>query len=301
MGLRYDDRPVSRATDTTELPDRNTANTSPTGADTLRSAAAGSEVPLHSRGTDREASPPRHRPANLDLSQFNQANKAPEKNSPRSPRSFRSSFIMNSHRNSRNSIPQARRQEGHEKLESDPGTPTTIPAKEEQKEVVKAELRLGKNYEYFTGNTRFFMGGRWMNAREFPVYIATGLMIVIPGVLFLVFSAPDLWHLVSPAIPIIFAYVFLICFSSFLHASVSNPGVRYISTTMQSLLREAGADFTSTDPPTQPPPFSTLTTQRRPPRPRALPRRLDNGHLLLFPFLRNHSRHGSPHQILQTL
>jgi len=68
-----------------------------------------------------------------------------------------------------------------------------------------------------------------MNAREFPVNIATGLMIVIPAVLFLVFSAADLWLLVSPAIPIIFAYVFLICFSSFLHASVSNPGVSLVS------------------------------------------------------------------------
>ena len=39
-------------------------------------------------------------------------------------------------------------------------------------------------------------------------------------------SASWLWHHVSPAIPIIFAYLFFICFSSFVHASVVDPGVR---------------------------------------------------------------------------
>ena len=35
-----------------------------------------------------------------------------------------------------------------------------------------------------------------------------------------------LWHHVSPALPIIFAYLFFICLSSFLHASLVDPGVR---------------------------------------------------------------------------
>lgn len=37
--------------------------------------------------------------------------------------------------------------------------------------------------------------------------------------------APYLWHNVSPAIPIFFAYNFYICISSFLHGSVTDPGV----------------------------------------------------------------------------
>lgn len=37
--------------------------------------------------------------------------------------------------------------------------------------------------------------------------------------------APWLWHNVSPAIPITFAYIFFICISSYLHASFSDPGV----------------------------------------------------------------------------
>lgn len=41
-------------------------------------------------------------------------------------------------------------------------------------------------------------------------------------------SAPWLWHNISPAIPILFAYVFFICISSYLHASFTEPGVRSI-------------------------------------------------------------------------
>lgn len=37
--------------------------------------------------------------------------------------------------------------------------------------------------------------------------------------------APWLWHNVSPAIPILYAYVFFVCISSFIHASVTDPGV----------------------------------------------------------------------------
>jgi palmitoyltransferase ZDHHC9/14/18 len=86
-------------------------------------------------------------------------------------------------RNSRASV--NRRQEGHEKLESDPPTPHTI-TREETKEQVRREL--GKNYEYFTGNTRFFWGGRVQNAREAPINVATGLAILVPAILFFVFS-----------------------------------------------------------------------------------------------------------------
>ena len=38
-------------------------------------------------------------------------------------------------------------------------------------------------------------------------------------------SGPYFWHSVSPVIPIIYAYLFFICISSFIHASVTDPGV----------------------------------------------------------------------------
>jgi hypothetical protein len=39
--------------------------------------------------------------------------------------------------------------------------------------------------------------------------------------------APWLWLNVSPAIPILFGYLFLICISSFIHASATDPGVSH--------------------------------------------------------------------------
>lgn len=83
----------------------------------------------------------------------------------------------------------------------------------------------GKIYEYFQGNTIFFFGGRLQNARSRPISIATAILILLPAALFYGFSAPWLWHHVSPAVPIIFTYIFLICLSSFYHASVTDPGV----------------------------------------------------------------------------
>lgn len=88
-----------------------------------------------------------------------------------------------------------------------------------------ANGKLGKNYEHFVGNTIFFLGGRLQNSRDKPVNIATAILIVLPSGLFFGYSAPWLWHHVSPAIPIIYAYLFFICMSSFIHASVVDPGI----------------------------------------------------------------------------
>lgn len=52
-----------------------------------------------------------------------------------------------------------------------------------QKTVTK-QIPDGKNYQYFTGNTVFCLGGRMQNAKDRPVNIATGILIILPGVLF---------------------------------------------------------------------------------------------------------------------
>ena len=83
----------------------------------------------------------------------------------------------------------------------------------------------GKNYEYFGGNTAFCCGGRWQNSRDRPVNLITGLLVVIPCVLFAASPAVWLWQNTSPAIPLIFLYIFLICMSSFVHGSASDPGI----------------------------------------------------------------------------
>lgn len=51
-----------------------------------------------------------------------------------------------------------------------------------------APVAAGKNYQYFEGNTVFAMGGRLQNARDRPVNIATGILVVLPAVLFFIFS-----------------------------------------------------------------------------------------------------------------
>ncbi|KAF2741358.1 palmitoyltransferase erf2 [Polyplosphaeria fusca] len=210
-GLHHDldHPPPSRGTDVTDrdIPDRTTANTTPTGAETVRSRGE-SITPLQ-----------KPRPQHLDLSKAHKGDSGKLPTPSKSPRSFRSSFMLPS-REGRSS--QMRPGGGHEKLASAESSPR-LARKEAHKEVIRQEI--GKNYEYFSGNTVFCWGGRLQNTRDRPVNIATGLMIVAPAILFFVFSAPWLWLNVSPAIPIIFAYLFLVSISSFIHASASDPGI----------------------------------------------------------------------------
>ncbi|KAF2805335.1 palmitoyltransferase erf2 [Mytilinidion resinicola] len=209
LGLHHDldgPPPPSRGTDFTDIPDRTTANTTPTGAETVRSRGE-SITPLQ-RPT---------RPTHLDLSNAHKNGSGKLPTPTKSPRSFRSSFMLPSRGGGSTQIRQ-----GHEKLASVESSPR-LERKETTKDVVRKEL--GKNYQYFSGNTVFCWGGRFQNTRDRPVNIATGLMVVIPAALFFAFSAPWLWHHVSPAIPIVFAYIFLICMSSFLHASLTDPGI----------------------------------------------------------------------------
>ena len=51
-----------------------------------------------------------------------------------------------------------------------------------------AAPKSGINYQYFAGNTAFCWGGRFQNARDRPVNIATGIIVVVPSILFLIYS-----------------------------------------------------------------------------------------------------------------
>lgn len=178
-GLHYDadHPPPSRGTDVTDrdfMPDRTTANTSPTGAETVQSRGE-SITPLQ-----------RPRPPHLDLSSAN--------NDPRrlptpgkSPRSFSSNFILQNREGTRMSRRNSlmRPSEAHEKLASTESSPR-MQRKEQTKQLVRREL--GKNYEYWTGNTVFCLGGRLQNTRDLPVNVATGTFIILPAALFFAFS-----------------------------------------------------------------------------------------------------------------
>ncbi|KAJ5726374.1 uncharacterized protein N7483_007731 [Penicillium malachiteum] len=111
--------------------------------------------------------------------------------------------------------------QGHERLSSVGSSPGPADIKKQ----AFPSTHSGRNHEYFVGNTIFCGSGRLQNARDKPVNILTGIMVLVPSALFFGFSAPWLWHNVSPAIPILFAYVFYVCFSSFVHASVVDPGI----------------------------------------------------------------------------
>ncbi|RMZ90536.1 hypothetical protein DV736_g2250, partial [Chaetothyriales sp. CBS 134916] len=154
------------------------------------------------------SAPDKHGPSRLSMA----VSKASE-GGQKSPLSFASAFSLGS----------KRVEQGHRVL---PSTATTPDPGPEHKDVpTLLQTGLGSNWEYFEGNTVFFLGGRFQNARDRPISLATGLMLVLPAVLFFVFSAPYLWHHVSAAIPITFAYLFFLSLSSFLHASLVDPGI----------------------------------------------------------------------------
>lgn len=99
----------------------------------------------------------------------------------RSPHSFRSGFSIGS----RQIIPGS-----HQQLPSTEPSPRYEDAMQDmhEKQYIAQQSAGGKNYEYFEGNNCFWWGGRMQNARDRPINILTGLLVVVPSVLFFVFS-----------------------------------------------------------------------------------------------------------------
>ncbi|KJR89755.1 palmitoyltransferase erf2 [Sporothrix schenckii 1099-18] len=250
-------RPISRGSEYTDqmTVDRITANTSPTGGFYAAASLTDSIRPLRQPSQSRPGGPADGLTIRVDKA----LNSGHVDNMPtpvRTPKSFRSSFMLPGKGNSGGESGVNRDIQGGEKLESVASTPQRSPSATSHpsngthvnsgsvvgdrrkaasggagtagndgglggsKKVVS-----GKNYQFFQGNTVFCFGGRFENTKSRPINIATGGLVVIPCILFFVFSAPWLWHNVSPAIPITFAYTFYICLSSFFHASVSDPGI----------------------------------------------------------------------------
>lgn len=87
------------------------------------------------------------------------------------------------------------------------------------------QQRRWKNYHMSSENTVFLLGGRLRTARQRPINAAVALVIVAAGVLFYVFEAAWLWHSVSPAVPLVFAYLWLLTLATFVQASTSDAGV----------------------------------------------------------------------------
>jgi palmitoyltransferase ZDHHC9/14/18 len=215
--------PPSRGTEMTEQEtlDRITANTSPTQGHYPQGSLSESVRPLQKKQSENS----RNLSVNVDRGQKVRGNLP----SPiKSPRSFRSSFLLPG-KSDQGQNGSSRNLQGAEKLSSTASSPRLDALDAKQRTIKKTEkakkANLGRVYQYFDGNTVFCLGGRWQNSKQRPVNVATGLLVIVPCALFFVFSAPWLWYNITPAIPITFAYVFYVCFSSFIHASVSDPGV----------------------------------------------------------------------------
>ncbi|KAK3298248.1 DHHC palmitoyltransferase-domain-containing protein [Chaetomium fimeti] len=210
--------PPSRGTEFTEQEpyDRITATTSPTHGHQPTLSLTDSVRPLQRK-------PEAARNLTLDINNNTYTGGANAPTPVRTPRSLRSSFLMPRMDSSSGN----REMQGGEKLESLASSPQLPPSTGDEKARPQntSKPKLGRNYEYFLGNTVFCLGGRLQNTRHRPINIATGAFVAMPAILFFVFSAPWIWSNMSPAIPIIFAYLFFICMSSFLHASVTDAGI----------------------------------------------------------------------------
>ena len=156
--------PPSRGTAFTDEDEGDTPTASRTRDATLTSVG-GSERPLQ-YGEGRLSPPP---PMPLHMQ------KQENGNPPKASRSFSSNFLRANGGASRGEG------QGHKRLSSSASHTFSKPPQD-------FKPRNGINYEYFSGNTVFFLGGRLQNTRDRPVNIISGLIVLIPSILFLVFS-----------------------------------------------------------------------------------------------------------------
>ena len=154
--------PPSRGTDFAEHDDHGTTDASPTANATIRSLDE-SERPLQDQ----------------HLEELNKEGKG-VLTLENSPRSFRANFLVpfNGDSFSRNEPPL---QEPLSSVDSSPRySRTEISSSKKQK------TRF--NYEYFAGNTVFWCGGRLQNTRDRPVNVMTGILLILPSILFFIYS-----------------------------------------------------------------------------------------------------------------
>lgn len=71
----------------------------------------------------------------------------------------------------------------------------------------------------------FFLGGRFKTVKQTPINVITGIAIVLPGVIFWIFEAKWIWYSISPALTIVFSYIWLLTFMFYFRAATSDPGI----------------------------------------------------------------------------
>ncbi|KAI9264291.1 DHHC palmitoyltransferase-domain-containing protein [Phascolomyces articulosus] len=74
-----------------------------------------------------------------------------------------------------------------------------------------------RNYQLFPG--------RFLTSRAYWAFFLSLVVLIAPSVLFIVFVCPWLWLHIHPAIPILFAYLFVLALASMLKTSWTDPGI----------------------------------------------------------------------------
>lgn len=171
--------PPSRGTEISEPDERNTINASPTGNATVQSAE-GSERPLRMVSSD-----PRPKQLGTENNKQKIGLHAPVQ---KSPMSFSANFLVSTKRET----PGLKEGRG----------PKTIPSAKAPgggalNALYEKTPKLGFNYQYFSGNTKFCWGGRLQNTRDRPANILTGILVILPSALFFVYSYGTYDYLLS--------------------------------------------------------------------------------------------------------
>lgn len=167
-----DKAPPSRGTEFSDPDERGTTNASPTGNATVQSTGE-SEKPLQDRFL------------NIGPTDLNPGNNYKQNTSgyspiQKSPKSFRANFLVSAG----GSAPALNDNQGHERLSSSNTSPRSAQAYSSQSRTPRG----GQNYQFFPGNTVFACNGRLQNTRDRPVNIVTGIVVILPSVLFFTYS-----------------------------------------------------------------------------------------------------------------
>eukprot|EP00038_Savillea_parva_P018362 m.23274 g.23274 ORF g.23274 m.23274 type:complete len:594 (+) comp4066_c0_seq2:89-1870(+) len=82
-----------------------------------------------------------------------------------------------------------------------------------------------RHYQMHAGNNRFFVFGRIITGGDLSVMIITWGALTVTTAVYFVLVSPPLWTRISPALPIIAAWLLLVTYVNLIHASWTDPGI----------------------------------------------------------------------------
>ncbi|KAI4165155.1 MAG: hypothetical protein LQ342_001023 [Letrouitia transgressa] len=168
----YQMLPPSRGTEFTERDGHSIISPSPTVGATIHSLE-GSEQPLRDQSS-------LSRLDYMKSAKYSQQTNSAIAPADKTSKPFRTNFGLPSH----SVLSERNGASRHERLSSSNGSPRSANAK------ISSTLnqKAGSNYEYFSGNTVFCLGGRLQNTRDRPINIVSGILVALPSLLFFIYS-----------------------------------------------------------------------------------------------------------------